>query len=237
MKPLAISRTYNEKKNINELIKRVLNSCKNIDILIVDDASPDGTSSVVKRAMVDCNRIHLIERSAKLGLGTAYCAGFKWALERDYDRIIQIDADMSHNPNDIIHLLNESMSADLIIGSRYINGVNVVNWPLRRLFLSYVANMYARFITGLSVKDATGGFKCFRSDVLRAINLSEINSEGYSFQIEMNFISFCKGFKIKEIPIIFTDRTVGESKMSKKIILEAIYMVPFLKIKKIFGLL
>ncbi len=237
MKPLAISPTYNEKKNIIELINRVLNSYKNIDILIVDDASPDGTSSIVKKAMIDSNRIHLIERSGKLGLGTAYCAGFKWALERDYDRIIQIDADMSHNPNDIEQLLNESISADLIIGSRYINGVNVVNWPLRRLFLSYFANMYARFITGLSVKDATGGFKCFRSDVLRSINLSKINSEGYSFQIEMNFISYCKGFKIKEIPIIFTDRTVGESKMSKKIILEAIYMVPFLKIKKMFGLL
>ena len=237
MKPLAISPTYNEKKNIIELINRVLSSYKNIDILIVDDASPDGTSSIVKKAMNNCNRIHLIERSGKLGLGTAYCAGFKWALERDYDRIIQIDADMSHNPNDIKQLLNESISADLIIGSRYINGVNVVNWPMNRLILSYLANLYCRIILGIKIKDFTGGFKCFNRKVLESINFDNVKSEGYSFQIEINLKAFSNHMSIKEIPIIFNDRARGTSKMSKKVILEAIYMVPLLRLKKIFKLL
>ena len=237
MKPIAISPTYNERKNISELISRVLSSYDGIDILIVDDNSPDGTAYVVKEIIQKDKRVHILERSGKLGLGTAYCAGFQWALENGYDRIIQIDADMSHNPDDIVHLLAESKNSDVVIGSRYINGVNVVNWPLRRLILSYAANLYAQIITGLPIKDATGGFKCFRGRVLETIDLSKITSEGYSFQIEMNFISWVKGFKIKEIPIIFSDRTVGESKMSKGIIFEAIYMVPLLKLRKIFKLL
>ena len=235
MKPIAISPTYNEKKNINELIQRVLGSYDGIEILIVDDNSPDGTSDAVKSLMQNNPKIHILERSGKLGLGTAYCAGFKWALEKGYNRIIQIDADMSHNPDDIGSLLVESEASDVVIGSRYIDGVNVVNWPLRRLILSYIANLYAQIITGLPIKDSTGGFKCFRSRVLESIDLSKITSEGYSFQIEMNFISWSKGFKIKEIPIIFADRTVGESKMSRGIILEAIYMVPLLKLRKLFG--
>ena len=235
MKPIVISPTYNEKKNINELIQRVLASYDNIEILIVDDNSPDETADLVKSLMEDNPKIHILERSAKLGLGTAYCAGFKWALENGYDRIVQIDADMSHNPDDITNLLFESETSDLVIGSRYVNGVNVVNWPLRRLILSYVANLYAQIITGLPIKDATGGFKCFRSRVLKSIDFSKITSTGYSFQIELNFISWVNGFKIKEIPIIFSDRTVGESKMSRSIILEAIYMVPLLKLRKIFG--
>ncbi len=237
MKPIAISPTYNERKNISELISRVLSSYDGIDILVVDDNSPDGTAHVVKEIIQKDKRVHILERSGKLGLGTAYCAGFQWALENGYDRIIQIDADMSHNPDDIVHLLAESKNFDVVIGSRYINGVNVVNWPLRRLILSYAANLYAQIITGLPIKDATGGFKCFRGRVLETIDLSKITSEGYSFQIEMNFISWVKGFKIKEIPIIFSDRTVGESKMSKGIIFEAIYMVPLLKLRKIFRLL
>ncbi len=237
MKPIAISPTYNERKNISELISRVLSSYDGIDILVVDDNSPDGTAHVVKEIIQKDKRVHILERSGKLGLGTAYCAGFQWALENGYDRIIQIDADMSHNPDDIVHLLAESKNFDVVIGSRYINGVNVVNWPLRRLILSYAANLYAQIITGLPIKDATGGFKCFKSRVLETIDLSKITSEGYSFQIEMNFISWVKGFKIKEIPIIFSDRTVGESKMSKGIIFEAIYMVPLLKLRKIFRLL
>jgi dolichol-phosphate mannosyltransferase len=237
MKPIAISPTYNERKNISELISRVFSSYDGIDILIVDDNSPDGTAHVVKEIIQKDKRVHILERSGKLGLGTAYCAGFQWALENGYDRIIQIDADMSHNPDDIVHLLAESINSDVVIGSRYINGVNVVNWPLRRLILSYAANLYARILTGLPVKDATGGFKCFRGRVLETIDLSKITSEGYSFQIEMNFISWVKGFKITEIPIIFSDRTVGKSKMSKKIIFEAIYMVPLLKLRKIFRLL
>jgi dolichol-phosphate mannosyltransferase len=237
MKPIAISPTYNERKNISELISRVLSSYDGIDILVVDDNSPDGTAHVVKEIIQKYKRVHILERSGKLGLGTAYCAGFQWALENGYDRIIQIDADMSHNPDDIVHLLAESKNFDVVIGSRYINGVNVVNWPLRRLILSYAANLYAQIITGLPIKDATGGFKCFRGRVLETIDLSKITSEGYSFQIEMNFISWVKGFKIKEIPIIFSDRTVGESKMSKGIIFEAIYMVPLLKLRKFFRLL
>ncbi len=237
MKPIAISPTYNERKNISELISRVLSSYDGIDILVVDDNSPDGTAHVVKEIIQKDKRVHILERSGKLGLGTAYCAGFQWALENGYDRIIQIDADMSHNPDDIVHLLAESKNFDVVIGSRYINGVNVVNWPLRRLILSYAANLYAQIITGLPIQDATGGFKCFRGRVLETIDLSKITSEGYSFQIEMNFISWVKGFKIKEIPIIFSDRTVGESKMSKGIIFEAIYMVPLLKLRKFFRLL
>ena len=237
MKPIAISPTYNERKNISELISRVLSSYDGIDILVVDDNSPDGTAHAVKEIIQKDKRVHILERSGKLGLGTAYCAGFQWALENGYDRIIQIDADMSHNPDDIVHLLAESKNFDVVIGSRYINGVNVVNWPLRRLILSYAANLYAQIITGLPIKDATGGFKCFRGRVLETIDLSKITSEGYSFQIEMSFISWVKGFKIKEIPIIFSDRTVGESKMSKGIIFEAIYMVPLLKLRKIFRLL
>jgi len=235
MKAIAISPTYNEKKNIEELIQRVLASYNNIEILIVDDNSPDGTADLVKLLMKNNPKIHILERSAKLGLGTAYCAGFKWALEKGYDRIVQIDADMSHNPDDIATLLAESEISDVVIGSRYINGVNVVNWPLRRLILSYAANLYAQIITGFPIKDATGGFKCFRSRVLESIDLSKITSEGYSFQIEINFISWVRGFTIKEVPIIFSDRTVGESKMSRGIIFEAIYMVPLLKLRKIFG--
>ena len=235
MKAIAISPTYNEKKNIEELIQRVLASYNNIEILIVDDNSPDGTANLVKLLMKNNPKIHILERSAKLGLGTAYCAGFKWALEKGYDRIVQIDADMSHNPDDIATLLAESEASDVVIGSRYINGVNVVNWPLRRLILSYAANLYAQIITGFPIKDSTGGFKCFRSRVLESIDLSKITSEGYSFQIEINFISWVRGFTIKEVPIIFSDRTVGESKMSRGIIFEAIYMVPLLKLRKIFG--
>ena len=237
MKPIVISPTYNEKKNVNELIQRVLASYHNIEILIVDDNSPDGTADLVKSLMYDNSKIHILERSGKLGLGTAYCAGFQWALGNGYDRIIQIDADMSHNPDDITSLLVESETSDLVIGSRYINGVNVVNWPLRRLILSYLANFYAQIITGLPIKDATGGFKCFRARVLESIDFSKITSTGYSFQIEMNFIAWVSGFKIKEVPIIFSDRTVGESKMSRRIIFEAIYMVPLLKLRKIFGYL
>ena len=179
--------------------------------------------------------IYILEREKKLGLGTAYCAGFQWALEKNYELIVQMDADLSHTPDDIPRLIDKPGSSDLIIGSRYISGVNVINWPIQRLLLSYFANWYARFVIGHPIYDLTGGFKCFRSRVLESIDLSKITSEGYSFQIEMNFISWSKGFKIKEIPIIFADRTVGESKMSRGIIFEAIYMVPLLKLRKLFG--
>ena len=236
MKVLAISPTYNEKKNIFELIKRISEISHPIDILIIDDNSPDGTADIVRNIMNENDHIYLLEREKKLGLGTAYCTGFQWALERDYDLIIQIDADLSHNPDDIPRLIDGTESADLIIGSRYIEGVNVINWPMRRLFLSYFANSYARLIIRFPIKDSTGGFKCFRRKVLESINLTKIRSAGYSFQIEMNFLAWIKGFKISEIPIVFTDRTVGESKMNRSIVIEAFWMVPKLFMKKIFKL-
>ena len=236
MKILAISPTYNEKKNIAELINRITLIPTEIDLLIIDDNSPDGTADIVKSYMVENKHIFILEREKKLGLGTAYCEGFQWALDRGYDLIVQIDADLSHNPDDIPRMVEMSKSADLIIGSRYIDGVNVINWPMRRLLLSYCANLYARIFIQFSIKDSTGGFKCFKRDVLESIDLSKIYSEGYSFQIEMNFLTWIKRFKILEIPIVFTDRTVGESKMNRAIVIEAILMVPKLFIKKIFKL-
>ena len=236
LKVLVISPTYNEKKNISELINRISEISHPIDILIIDDNSPDGTADIVSNLMNENDHIYLLERENKLGLGTAYCTGFQWALERDYDIIIQMDADLSHNPDDIHRLIDESKSADLIIGSRYIDGVNVVNWPMSRLLLSYFANWYARFVIRFPIKDSTGGYKCFRKKVLESIDLEKIRSEGYSFQIEINFLAWIKGFKISEIPIVFTERTIGESKMNMCIVIEAIWMVPKLLMKKIFKL-
>ena len=235
MKILVISPTYNEKKNISHLIENIFSLNISIDLLIIDDNSPDGTADVVKNKMKKNNRIHLITREGKEGLGTAYCAGFKYALQNNYDLIIQIDADLSHNPVDIIRLIEKAKTHDLVIGSRYITGVNVINWPMRRLLLSYCANWYARNLTRVPIKDITGGFKCFRRNVLEAIDLDSICSEGYSFQIEINFIAHNKGFNITEIPIIFTDRTVGESKMNRQIMYEAVFIVWRLNIRKIFG--
>ena len=197
MKVIVISPTFNEKKNILELINRISDTSNLIDILIIDDNSPDGTADIVRNIMSKNDHIYLLERDKKLGLGTAYCRGFQWALERDYDLIIQIDADLSHNPDDILRLIDKTKSADLVIGSRYIEGVNVVNWPLHRLILSYLANLYAQIITGLPIKDSTGGFKCFRSRVLESIDLSKITSEGYSFQIEVNFLASMKKLPTK----------------------------------------
>ena len=234
MKVLAISPTYNEKKNISELINCISKLPLDINLLIIDDNSPDGTADIIKTIMSENKSIHLLEREKKLGLGTAYCEGFQWALERGYDLIVQIDADLSHNPDDILRMVEMSSSSDLVIGSRYIGGVNVINWPMRRLLLSYCANLYAKLLIQFPIKDSTGGFKCFQRKVLESIDLKRINSQGYSFQIEINFIAWIKGFKIKEIPIIFTDRTVGESKMNRGIVIEAIWMVPKLLIRKIF---
>jgi dolichol-phosphate mannosyltransferase len=234
MKVLAISPTYNEKKNISELINRISKLPLDIDLLMIDDNSPDGTADIIKTIMSENKSIHLLEREKKLGLGTAYCEGFQWALERGYDLIVQIDADLSHNPDDILRMVEMSNSSDLVIGSRYIGGVNVINWPMRRLLLSYFANLYAKLLIQFPIKDSTGGFKCFQRKVLESIDLKRINSQGYSFQIEINFLAWIKGFKIKEIPIVFTDRTVGESKMNRGIVIEAIWMVPKLLIRKIF---
>mgnify|MGYP001180174038 FL=1 len=238
MKFLVIIPTYNENANISKVLNKVLNieSISQIDILVIDDASPDGTSNTVKEVMKTNNNVNLLQRKGKLGLSSAYCKGFKWAIDRKYDYVVQMDADLSHNPKDILKFIDKSNKYDVIIGSRYKTGVNVVNWPLRRLILSYFANIYARLFTGMNIYDLTSGFKCIKINCLKSINLDKINSEGYSFQIEMNFLLASLGYKIFEVPIIFHDRTVGESKMSKKIIFEAIIKVPMLRIRKILGI-
>ena len=234
MKTLIISPTYNERKNIEQLVDMVIGENPELHLLIVDDNSPDGTGEKVKKLQTEYKNLFLETRPKKSGLGTAYIFGFKWALEKKYDNIIQMDADLSHNPKDLPRMVNNLQKYDLIIGSRYINGISVVNWPLRRLMLSYGANAYSRVITGMPIMDGTGGFKAWKSSVLSSIDLDSVKSQGYSFQIEMNFRAWVKKFNIKEIPIIFSDRTIGQSKMSKTIVYEAIFMVWRLRIWKIF---
>ncbi|MDP6499518.1 MAG: polyprenol monophosphomannose synthase [Candidatus Marinimicrobia bacterium] len=236
MKTLIISPTYNESENIAELIRKVNEINQEYHLLIVDDNSPDGTGDIVEELQHRLfPNVYLERRPGKAGLGTAYKFGFKWALEHDYDIIVQMDADGSHEVNAIPDLIEGLEKKDVIIGSRYIQGVSVVNWPIRRLMLSYGANLYSRIITGLPVKDATGGFKAWKREVLASIDIDSVRSQGYSFQIEMNFRAWLKGFSIGEYPIIFIDRTIGESKMSKAIMIEAIFMVWRLRIWKIFG--
>ncbi len=225
MRGIVVVPTYNERENIEELINKVLSVSPIIDILIVDDNSPDGTGEIVDRMAKENSRIKVIHRPGKMGLGSAYVEGFKYALKEGYDFIMEMDADFSHNPEDIPRFIEKIKEYDLVIGSRYINGVSVVNWPISRLFLSYFANIYARFITGVPIKDLTGGFKCFRREVLEAIDLDSIMSDGYAFQIEMNYRAYKKGFRITEIPIIFIERRAGASKMSKKIVWEAFWLV------------
>jgi dolichol-phosphate mannosyltransferase len=236
-KSLIIIPTFNELDNIRKMIPDILGRYDNADILIVDDGSPDGTGVFVEQLTRESNRIKLIKRSGKMGLGTAYIAGFKYALQNGYDYVFEMDADFSHDPKEIGNFLEAIKNYDLVLGSRYKTGVNVINWPMRRLMLSYFANSYTRFVTGLPVRDATGGFKCFRRKVLESIDLDSIKSNGYAFQIEMTFKAFKKGFKIAEIPIIFTDRFHGTSKMSKKIVREAVLMVWKLRIRNTFGIL
>ena len=234
---LIIIPTYNEIENIEKIIREIRNINSKIHVLVVDDNSPDGTAQKIKELQKSLENIFLIQRERKLGLGTAYVAGFRFALKNGYEYIFEMDADYSHDPKEIPNFLNAINEADLVIGSRYIRGVNVVNWPLNRLILSYSANKYTRIITGMPVCDATSGFKCFRKKVLEAIDLDQIRSGGYSFQIEMNFKAWKKGFHLKEIPIIFIDRAIGKSKMSKKIVREAAWMVWKLKLKSLFGIL
>jgi len=236
-KALIIIPTYNELENLPKLLPQVLSKDNIIDVLIVDDNSPDGTADWVNKEAENDSRIKLIKRERKMGLGTAYIAGFKYALENNYDYIFEMDADFSHNPAEIKNFLYEIKTYDLVLGSRYKEGVNVVNWPMSRLMLSLFANMYTRIITGLHVRDATSGFKCFRKEVLQAIDLDSVKSNGYAFQIEMTFKAWKKGFKIKELSIVFTDRVKGTSKMSKKIVREAIFMVWKLRFASMFGLL
>tara|TARA_B100001013_G_C24580179_1_gene430269 strand:- start:447 stop:1163 length:717 start_codon:yes stop_codon:yes gene_type:complete len=235
MKTLIISPTYNEKENIATVIQEVFKRDLNYHMLIVDDSSPDGTASIVEKLQESYPNLHLQIRNKKNGLGKAYIFGFKWALSKDYDAIVQMDADMSHHPKEIKKMTQLLKKYDLSIGSRYIDGISVVNWPIRRLILSYGANVYSRIVTGMPIKDATGGFKVWRKDVLESIDLEKVRSSGYSFQIEMNFRAWIKGYKLIEHPIIFIDRTVGQSKMSKSIMFEAIWMVWRLRIWRIFG--
>ena len=223
---LVIVPTYNERENIGRLVDAVLRQDGRLEVLVVDDGSPDGTGQIVAEIEAADSRVHLLEREKKMGLGTAYIAGFRWALERDYQYVLEMDADFSHDPSHLPQFLRAIEDADLVLGSRYQQGrVTVVNWPIGRLLLSYAANLYARGVTGLPVWDATGGFKCFRRSVLEAIDLSRVRSNGYAFQIEMSYRAWKRNFRIAEIPIVFVDRSEGTSKMSKSIVREAIWMV------------
>ncbi|NLG15910.1 MAG: polyprenol monophosphomannose synthase [Fibrobacter sp.] len=228
MKPgeiLIIIPTFNERENIVLLIPEVKKILPEADILVVDDSSPDGTGQCVKEIAATINGVNLLERSKKEGLGKAYISGFKWALERNYQYIFEMDADFSHDPKFLPDFISAIQENDLVIGSRYKSGVNVVNWPMKRLLLSYYANQLARVVTGIPIRDSTGGFKCFRRSVLEALKLEKISSSGYFFQLEINFFAWKRGFRIKEIPIIFPDRKRGVSKMSTKIIREALFLL------------
>ncbi len=224
---LVIVPTYNERENISRLIHAVLGMDPRLEVLVVDDGSPDGTAGIVEAiAATENGRVHILKREKKMGLGTAYIAGFKWSLQCKYDYTFEMDADFSHDPGHLPHFLRVIETADLVVGSRYQEGkVSVVNWPISRLALSYFANVYARMVTGLQLWDSTGGFKCYRRAVLEAVNLDDVRSNGYAFQIEMSFRTWKKNFRIVEIPIVFVDRTEGTSKMSKAIVREAIWMV------------
>jgi dolichol-phosphate mannosyltransferase len=235
MKALVIIPTYNESENIEKIVPLVMEKDPSIHVLIVDDNSPDGTGRIADEMAKKDGRVSVIHREKKSGLGTAYIAGFKFALEKGYDLIFEMDCDFSHDPKYLPHFLKAIQEADLVLGSRYVDGVNVINWPMSRLLLSYYANVYSRLVTGLPVKDATSGFKCFRREVLEAIDFDRVKSNGYSFQIEMSFRAWKKGFKIKEIPIVFEDRKVGQSKMSKKIVREAVWMVWKLRLRSLLG--
>jgi dolichol-phosphate mannosyltransferase len=232
---LIIFPTYNERDNIEKIVHAVLPMDPRINVLIVDDNSPDGTGEIADRLAAQESKVNVLHRERKEGLGRAYLAGFKWAIEHQFDFIFEMDADFSHGPEYIKDFLREIQNFDLVIGSRYITGVNVINWPMSRLLLSYFANKYTRFVTGIPLQDATGGYKCFRRTVLESINLEEVHSTGYSFQIEMSMRAWKKGYRLKEIPIIFYERLAGTSKMSKRIVREAIWMVWLLRVKSIFG--
>jgi dolichol-phosphate mannosyltransferase len=237
---LVIIPTYNEKNNVKAIIEEVLSKGDEFDILIVDDNSPDGTANTVRKLEQNksnkkSGRIHLIEREKKMGLGSAYIEGFRWALDRQYKFVFEMDADFSHDPSTLVKLRKTIVedNAGLVLGSRYKNGVNVINWPMSRLFLSYFANIFAKKITGVPLSDLTSGFKVIRRDVLENIDFNKIDAEGYGFQIEIHFYTYWKGFKIKEIPIVFTERQSGDSKMSKKIVWEAFWLVWKLGIRRL----
>lgn len=237
-KSIVIIPTYNEKENIERIIRAVLALTEGFEVLIIDDGSPDGTADIVKSLISSDfpERLHILERSGKLGLGTAYITGFKWCIEHGYDYIFEMDADFSHDPNDLPRLLSACRDEgyDVAIGSRYVSGVNVVNWPMGRVLMSYFASKYVHLVTGLPIHDTTAGFKCYRRQVLETIGLDSIHFKGYAFQIEMKFTSFKCGFKIKEVPVIFVNRVLGTSKMSGGIFSEAFFGVIRLKLSSIF---
>ena len=230
-KALVIIPTYNEAVNLSNLVPQVLAQDPRLEVLVVDDNSPDGTGQLGESLAAENPRVHILHRTAKQGLGTAYLAGFKWGLERDYAHFFEMDADFSHDPAHLKEFLKAVQDADLVLGSRYLAGrVTVVNWPMGRLLLSYFANVYARWVTGLKIWDLTGGFKCYRRRVLEGIDLTQVRSNGYAFQIEMSVRAWRKGFKLAEIPIVFVDRTEGQSKMNRAIVREAVWMVPRLRL-------
>nr|WP_305120584.1 polyprenol monophosphomannose synthase [Pedobacter sp. SYSU D00382] len=233
---LVIIPTYNERENIEKIIRKIFSLSHPFELLIIDDGSPDGTADIVKKLQLEFPQLHLEERTGKLGLGTAYIHGFKWALARpQYEYIFEMDADFSHNPDDLVRLHNAcAEGSDVAIGSRYVRGVNVVNWPMSRVLMSYFASMYVRLITGINIQDATAGFKCYRRKVLEKIPLDQIRFVGYAFQIEMKFTAIQYGFKVVEVPIIFTDRTEGTSKMSTRIFREAFFGVIQMKVESWF---
>jgi dolichol-phosphate mannosyltransferase len=236
MSNLVIIPTYKEKENIEAMINTIATLPVKFDILIIDDNSPDGTAAIVKNLQITFSNLHLIERPGKMGLGTAYLTGFDWALDKEFDYIFEMDADFSHDPHDLIKLFEacNTEGADLAIGSRYISGVNVVDWPLSRVLMSYFASIYVRIITGMKIMDTTAGFKCYRKEVLRSIRAYRIRSVGYGFQIEMKFTAWKLGYKIVEVPIIFTDRKLGTSKMSGGIFNEAFWGVLRMKFRSLF---
>jgi dolichol-phosphate mannosyltransferase len=237
VKALVIIPTYNERENVEPLLERIFAEKLPLEVLIVDDNSPDGTGAIADQAATRDPRVHVLHRPGKAGLGSAYVAGFRYALARDYDAVLEMDADFSHSPDSLREFLHEIEGADVVLGSRYLYGVTVVNWPLTRLILSYLANVYSRVITGMRVKDLTGGFKCYRRAVLEAIDWDRVRSDGYAFQIEITFKAYRKGFRIKEIPILFVDRHAGESKMSRRIVWEAVWMVWRLRLLDLIGAL
>ncbi len=235
---LVIIPTYNEIENISRMIATVMELAERFDVLVIDDGSPDGTASAVRQCQSEFpGRVHLLERSGKLGLGTAYIAGFKWALSRSYEFVLEMDADFSHNPQDLPRLVHacRAEGADMAIGSRYVSGVNVVNWPIGRVLMSYYASAYVRLITGMKLRDATAGFVCYRRRVLEALDLDKIEFKGYAFQIEMKFKAHCKGFRIVEVPIVFVNRVLGTSKMNSGIFGEAVLGVVKLRLNSLFG--
>ncbi len=233
---LIVIPTYNESVNLPQIVPQILEQDARLDVLVVDDNSPDGTGVIADELARTNPRVHVLHRSAKMGLGTAYITGFKWALERDYEYVFEMDADFSHDPRHLPEFLKTIEDADVVLGSRYLDGkVTIVNWPMGRLMLSYFANVYARWLTGLRIWDLTGGFKCFRRRVLEAIDLSKVGSNGYAFQIEMSVRAWRKGFRLRETPIVFVDRAEGQSKMNKAIVREAVWKVPRLRLMAWFG--